>query len=83
MADSNPATMRTLVTGPSGFVGSALIRHLLANPSRSVVAAFRSNPAVLCARVQVLATGDLSPTTAWERALDGVDSVVTSRPACT
>ena len=68
--------MRTLLTGPSGFVGSALIRHLLAEPSRTVVAAYRHDPGVHDARVQIVTTGDLSPISPWERALDGVDSVV-------
>lgn len=68
--------MRTLVTGPSGFVGSALIRHLLAEPSRTVVAAYRHDPGAHDARVQIVTTGDLSPNSPWERALDGVDSVV-------
>lgn len=68
--------MRTLLTGPSGFVGSALIRHLLAEPSRTVVAAFRHEPGAHDARVRIVTTGDLSAISLWERALDGVDSVV-------
>lgn len=70
------ATRRTLLTGPSGFVGATLIRHLLADPSRSVVAAFRNDVVVSNSRVRAVTTGDLSPATPWERALDGVDSVV-------
>lgn len=68
--------MRTFLTGPSGFVGSALIRHLLAEPSRTVVAAFRHDPGAHDARVRIVTTGDLSPISPLKRALDGVDSVV-------
>ena len=71
--------MRTLVTGPTGFVGTGLIRHLLADPARLVVAACRGIPGHLDAsadRVELLQVGDLTAHTDWRKALVGVDTVV-------
>jgi nucleoside-diphosphate-sugar epimerase len=61
---------RVLVTGASGFVGSALAAELAA--SFRVRAAYRRAPVAADAVV----VGDLGPQTDWRRALDGVDAVV-------
>ena len=65
--------MRVLVTGASGFVGSALVSALAAD-GVAVRAAHRALPAI--AAGESVAVGDLSGSTDWGRALDGVTHVV-------
>lgn len=69
--------MRTLVTGPTGFVGKGLIQHLLADAEQQIVAAYRSTPPrALERRVQCIQVGELGPQTDWQAALTGVDTLV-------
>ncbi len=68
--------MLTLVTGPSGFVGTGLIQHLLRDPAQQVVAACRTPPARHLERVNAIQVGDLAAHTDWRAALAGVDTVV-------
>lgn len=67
--------MRVLTTGATGFVGSAILAHFLADPQIDAVAATRhaapSEPGVRVARV-----GDVGPHTDWADALVDVDVVV-------
>ncbi|MBI4968874.1 MAG: NAD-dependent epimerase/dehydratase family protein [Rhodospirillales bacterium] len=63
-----------LVTGASGLVGGAVLRHLLA-AGHPVVAALR-RPMPMPDGVTVRPIGDLGPATDWRAALDGVDAVV-------
>lgn len=66
-----------LVTGASGFVGSALVNRLVVEPaSPVVVAAVRRARPQWSNKVQPMVVGDLLPTTNWEPALRGVDSIV-------
>lgn len=65
---------RVLVTGASGFVGSALIAAL-ARANVSVRGAYRARPSGSMAWESV-AIGDLSATTDWSAALVGVSAVV-------
>lgn len=64
-----------LVTGASGFVGSALL-HRLAAEGRAVRGASRYDVPTLPAGVQGIATGNLGATQDWRLALDGVAVVV-------
>lgn len=65
--------MRVLVTGASGFVGSALVSALAA-AGVAVRASYRVLPASRAA--DSIAVGDMSGATDWARALDGVTHVV-------
>ncbi len=68
--------MRTLVTGPTGFVGTGLIRHLTADPAHHVVAAGRGKTIRPHERVQAIHVGDLGAETEWRAALAGVGTVI-------
>lgn len=66
-----------LVTGASGFVGSALVKRLAAEISfKGVVATFRRNPNLSSNGVLSVEVGDMSATTDWGIALQGVSDVV-------
>ena len=81
-----------LVTGASGFVGTALVRALASRRNMDVVAAVRSNvskgstsadlmsagpaAAVHQSDARNIAVGDISGPIDWTAALDGVHSVV-------
>ena len=66
-----------LVTGATGFVGSALVKRLMADTAfGGVVAALRRDDVSLPASVKCVYVGDLLPTTDWHLALQKVDTVV-------
>ena len=66
-----------LVTGATGFVGGALVRRLITDRAfKEVVAAVRRKDESLPERVQQIRIGDLSSTTGWSTALQGIDAVV-------
>jgi UDP-4-keto-D-QuiNAc 4-reductase len=68
--------MRILVTGATGFVGSALVRTLIAGQQRQIVAAARNQTAGLAPGVSSVGVGDIGPSTDWQPALPGVATVV-------
>lgn len=69
-----------LVTGPDGFIGRQVVRHLsaLGHPLRLVRLAGTSESAPLVSGAEVIETSDLfSENPAWWRtALDGIETVV-------
>jgi UDP-glucose 4-epimerase len=68
-----------LVTGATGFVGSALIKRLVADsPARRLVVAVRKADLVWSEQVSVSLVGDLLADTDWSAALKGVQEVVHS-----
>jgi nucleoside-diphosphate-sugar epimerase len=65
-----------LVTGATGFVGSALIRRLAAERAcNGVVAAVRSK-ATSPEGVRQVLVRDMSPNIDWSRAVNGIDALV-------
>lgn len=71
--------MRTktfLVTGASGFLGKALVNHLVRLPDCSVVAPMRTLPAELPAGVRSIPLDSLDGCNDWQVALTDVDVVV-------
>lgn len=64
---------RILVTGATGFLGRAVVDHLVAR-GRRVRAAVRHAPA--SPSVDAVAVGDLSADTDWTAALSNIDAVV-------
>ena len=67
---------KVLVTGGTGFVGGAVLRSLIRQEGYSAVAAVHSPGSLLPEEVSVVPVGDLSSSTDWGVALDGVDVVV-------
>lgn len=67
--------MKVLVTGASGFVGTAMCRRLLAS-GHKVVAAVRRDDAFLPLEVEARRVAELGPDTDWRHALSGCDAVV-------
>ncbi len=67
--------MRVLVTGASGFVGSALLPVLLRDEAMSVRAALRRPVAGLPARAEQV-IGELRPGADWSEPLTRVDAVI-------
>lgn len=66
---------RVLVTGGSGFVGSAVIGGLVA-AGRPVTAALRRSSTLLPAEVRQVQIDDIGPDTDWTASLEGAESVI-------
>ena len=67
---------KILITGASGFVGSALAQRLLLDPSLELVLAVRNAGQVETDQAKVIAIGDINRHTRWGEALEGVDVIV-------
>lgn len=67
--------MTVLLTGSTGFIGSALTRHLQ-QQGYALTAAVRHCTDDLPAGVRPVVTGGLLPDTDWTQALTGVDTVI-------
>lgn len=67
---------KVLVTGGTGFIGSALVARLAAEPSFSVVASVRGAKQLALPEVERVAVGEVTASTDWAAALHGVDVVV-------
>ena len=67
--------MKVLVTGASGFVGSATCSRLVAQ-GMDVIGTVRHLPAQSLAGVDYRIVGDLDANTDWRDALTGVDTIV-------
>ena len=74
--NTNVRAARVLVTGASGFVGSALVARLVADHRYRVRAALREAGPNLAGAVEPVLTGELDANTEWEPALADVDVVV-------
>ena len=68
--------MRVLVTGATGFVGSALVHRLVSDGEVRVRATVRSARAQLPLGVEVIQIPDLAEHRDWSAALHGVESVI-------
>ena len=68
--------MRTLVTGATGFVGTALVDRLVGAGRFDVRAAVRHKVSRLPVEVESVVVGDLTPDTVWQQALAGVETIV-------
>ncbi len=65
-----------LVTGGSGFLGRAVLQHMLNTDKRPIVAAVRDPQRNFPVGVRVEKVGDLGPDTDWMRCLKDVDVVI-------
>ena len=68
-------TSRILITGASGFVGSALALRLQEDEGIVIRKAYRSAPSDVDPEDSVI-VGDIGPTTNWMAALEDVDTVI-------
>lgn len=68
--------MRLLLTGASGFVGSALRLQLLSKSHFELRCAYRRLPAKLSTDSDVIEVGNIDDGTDWREALKGVDVVL-------
>jgi nucleoside-diphosphate-sugar epimerase len=67
--------MRVLITGATGFVGSAAIAALKAQ-GHSLIAAVRRPLTPGVEAIRIAPVGDIGPDTDWQSALDGCEAVV-------
>jgi nucleoside-diphosphate-sugar epimerase len=65
-----------LVTGGSGFLGGALLRHLASSDEYSLIASLRDGRTDLPQSIRKVTLGDLTPSNNWREALTDVDVVV-------
>lgn len=69
--------MRLLITGATGFVGSAIQQRILADSQYGLSIAVRS-PIDAPSTVRVVSVADLTAKTDWSDALEGIDVVIHS-----
>jgi UDP-4-keto-D-QuiNAc 4-reductase len=69
--------IKAVITGATGFVGSALVRRMAAEKNRFSLLAFTRNPkAEFSEGVRIIQTGDLGPDSYYSDALSNVDVVI-------
>jgi nucleoside-diphosphate-sugar epimerase len=68
--------MKILVTGATGFVGGALVRHLVSDKGYEVIAAVREPNENLEKIVRCVKIAGLAIDTNWQEALTGVEVVI-------
>lgn len=66
---------RILITGASGFVGSAVCRKIVAS-KRQATACYRITPKTHDPALAMAVVGDIGATTDWRAALKGCDAVI-------
>jgi nucleoside-diphosphate-sugar epimerase len=69
-------TRRILVTGASGFVGQALVAHLVGLDATEVIAMMRAAPAIRLAGARYVAGGDMTAGRLRAATLEGVEVIV-------
>lgn len=69
---------KVFLTGATGFVGSAILRQLLAVPGREVACAVRGTSASLASGAQPVRCDDFAVDGDWQQALASVDVVIHS-----
>jgi len=74
MNDTRPK--KVLITGANGFIGSALMGRLEAEPGLDTVGAVRTLRTSARESAGLHAVGDIGPNTDWGEALAGIQSVV-------
>ena len=67
--------LRILVTGATGFVGSAVLARAALDPTLQLRGAVR-RAVTLADGVEPVAIGDLAPVTNWAQAVSGIDAIV-------
>lgn len=68
--------MNILVTGASGFIGSALVSSLSDKKNLRVISAVRQQSTVLCSDAMCIEVGSICKNTNWSNALDDVQVVI-------
>ena len=65
--------MRVLVTGATGYIGSAVLRRLASDARHKALGSIRRGMEVPVAGVSYVVVETLGPETDWQQALDGAD----------
>jgi UDP-glucose 4-epimerase len=68
--------MKVLVTGATGFIGTTLVKRMIADDRLDVRTALRRLPEASTTHVEEVQVGDIHGATNWQAALAGVESVV-------
>jgi len=68
--------LKLLVTGASGFVGSALLFRLSLDAQHQVKAALRHEVSNIPENVMPVQVGDLGPETDWQLAVSGANAII-------